>query len=274
MRAAHARPSRRFFVRHGQCHVHDDGSSHGTHVNGRRLSAGEAVALSPGDSIMLGHVRPIELSVHALEPSRDAQRDAAHAPPGDLFSRLGSEDLLRLVLLFCDLPALRAAKATEKRMARLCRETIRSREWRGQPSNMYALRLMFWEEGKYKLHAPRGHGGAVVRAVAIGSGLLASGGDDGYVRIWGESSLAMKNHPGSVMAVAISAWWPGGALDEHGDPIEHSHAMVATGCADGVVRLWRPSGSLAMRFCAHRPGVTGVAFVKQAACHALGATLL
>mgnify|MGYP001173352204 CR=1 FL=1 len=272
----------RLFVHQGHCHVQDDGSSHGTHVNGRRLAAGDSVALLESDSLVLGHVRPIELSLRALEPRYSARgvgaQGSAHGSverdQRDLFSRLGSsEDLLRLVLEWCDLPALRAARSTEKRMARLCRHTIGSAEWRAQPANARALRLTMWEEGSYVVHAPCGHGGSPVRAVAIGAGILASGGDDGTLRLSCHSKAIA--HPDRVLAVDVSSWLGGGGGElfdaqrvERGDARwradESETALIATGCADGAVRVWQPGGRQVMEQCSHRQGVSGVAFVKRA----------
>jgi WD40 repeat protein len=77
---------------------------------------------------------------------------------------------------------------------------------------------------------------------------VASGGDDGTVQVWDESSAApavMTGSRGSVLAVAFS---PDGRL-------------VASGGRDGTVRVWDPSRRRAIAALhGHRDGVDAVAF--------------
>ncbi|WP_327087502.1 WD40 repeat domain-containing protein [Nonomuraea sp. NBC_01738] len=77
------------------------------------------------------------------------------------------------------------------------------------------------------------------RAVALGGGLVATGGDDGVVRVWdaatGGQLHATTGHGGPVHAVAVS----GGLIFSGGD--------------DGVIRVWTHEGSLG-RFAASHDG--------------------
>ena len=43
----------KFFVRDGSAYIHDDNSSNGTYLNGRRLSMGETVPVGRGDKVVL-----------------------------------------------------------------------------------------------------------------------------------------------------------------------------------------------------------------------------
>jgi WD40 repeat protein len=99
---------------------------------------------------------------------------------------------------------------------------------------------------------------------------LASGGEDGTVRLWdpaasGRGPLAtLQGHTGTVLGVALS-----------GDG-----QLVASGGVDGTIRLWEAGGGACLRTL--RPdrrcerlditGLTGVTEAQRAALLALGAT--
>jgi WD40 repeat protein len=73
--------------------------------------------------------------------------------------------------------------------------------------------------------------GRPVRAVAFAADglLLATGGDDKHVKIRNLRTGKVRwrrEHPAEVLAVAF----------------DHSGSLVATACADGVLRVWSPAG--------------------------------
>jgi WD40 repeat protein len=103
-----------------------------------------------------------------------------------------------------------------------------------------------------------GHTGPVA-SVAFGVGpegslLLASGGEDGTVRLWDPATGTqvgepLAAHSGKVLSVAFGAQ-PDGRL------------LLASGGADGIVRLWDPAAGIPLRQLptGHDWAVTSVAF--------------
>ena len=185
-----------------------------------------------------------------------------------IFDLLGgdqaAEDCLRLVLLACDLQALRVARSTDRRLHRLAREAIASPEWRQCTRNAERLRLAMWSEGSYELQpllrasgAQQGaepHPGGYLAGVTqpptaaprcIGllhsvdggndGGTLAAGGDDGSVALWATPALARQpatflRHRCRVSALAMYL----------APPTREANAtlLLASGGADGGIRLW------------------------------------
>jgi cytochrome c len=87
--------------------------------------------------------------------------------------------------------------------------------------------------------APVGHGGPI-RAVAVGAGLVVSGGFDGSAIVWPEG-VVLRAHEGAVNAVAVA-----------GD------GRVVTGGADGRVLIWR-DGAVVADLAGHEGPVAAVA---------------
>lgn len=131
-------------------------------------------------------------------------------------------------------------------MRRLARQTLCAPTWRAR--NSEALGLALWAEGVYTLRALVGHApGAAVRAVSISGEGLASGGDDGRAIAWDACGRCIRSiaHPSAVNSVALET------------------LRLATACADGVVRVFRPSdGALELQVCGHPQGAGGVAWIN------------
>ncbi|HWE60261.1 MAG TPA: tetratricopeptide repeat protein, partial [Chloroflexota bacterium] len=146
-------------------------------------------------------------------------------------------------------------------------------------------------------------------ALSGDGGLLASGGEDGSVRIWeapsGRALATLQGHTGGVYGVALSG--DGGLLASGGEDGSvriweapsgralatlHGHsgtlwavalsadgALVASGSIDGTVRLWEASSGTSLGILrAERSyerldvtGLTGVTEAQRAALLALGA---
>src|SRR4029077_2726224 len=88
----------------------------------------------------------------------------------------------------------------------------------------------------------------VERVAECGRGLLASGGQDGTVRLWeqlgGRLVATLRGHTGTVFSVSLSA----------------DGRLLASGGMDGTVRLWEaPTGRLLATLEGHTNAVRGVA---------------
>ena len=60
-----------------------------------------------------------------------------------------NDDLLRTVLLFCEVDTLRALHRTHTRCLKIARETLRLTRWRELPGNTDALRTALWAAGQF-----------------------------------------------------------------------------------------------------------------------------
>ena len=278
-------------VRGGCCYVEDQGSSHGTFLNGTRLD--RPTRLQPGDTVQLGRVAPVLLRVepvisstsgpaaaapslrdltswHVLIATPPAVRTARRASVAaastssaaassscsstapsrvvtnrhdrprraDLFARLDDNaDVLRLILGLLPLPALRCCRCAERRLRALAIEVMRG-PWRTLAPNAHALRHAMWREGSYDVGGAPAHAAAVT-SLALAGRLLGSASADGTAKLWSVpqkganlSCARVLSHPRAVVAIALqpaAGGWP----------------LVATACADGVLRLWKGrSGAL------------------------------
>ncbi len=206
--------------------LQDDGSTHGTFVNGVRLQSKISLPVGPDDAVRLGSIRPIDVRV---------------APAGRHLAGL-DDDLLSLVLEKCPLPALRAVRATDTRLRRLARRTVQSAAWLADHANEAALRQAMWCEGDYVLRAigSRGMGLSNPSVSLHPSSSLVATGLGFTARLWHAPTAnhwKSFDHPARVMCVALGP------------------ARVATGCADGVVRVWcTGSGELVATVSAHHGG--------------------
>lgn len=112
------------------------------------------------------------------------------------------------------------------------------------------LVLMDITSGK-TLHAVIAHEGAI-RAMAIGpGGTLASGGDDGVLRLFDPQNLTIQSEtsPTPVPVTAVG-WSPGG--------------LLAWGQADGVIHIVNPATEeLVASVEAHRSAVRGLCFSRE-----------
>jgi AGCS family alanine or glycine:cation symporter len=92
-----------------------------------------------------------------------------------------------------------------------------------------------------------GHGAAITSAAFFpDEGELATGAEDGSVRIWNaDATLVMElTHGGAIRAIAYSADGTG----------------LATASADGTVKLWDASGSETANLAGHGSGAVSVTF--------------
>ena len=83
---------------------------------------------------------------------------------------------------------------------------------------------------------------------SAGSGMLASGGDDGIIYIWkdGVQSAVLKGHSGGITGLA---WHP------------TNHSLVASSSADGSVKVWDAiSGECQLVLAHHTNGITALEF--------------
>lgn len=97
-----------------------------------------------------------------------------------------------------------------------CPETYRHWEW-GYLNGLCRTGLFEFVGGDAPIHAV---------AVSANGALLATGGEDGVVRVWdpaaGERRSELTGHDGAVLAAAVSA----------------DGTRLLTGCADGTGRVW------------------------------------
>lgn len=95
----------------------------------------------------------------------------------------------------------------------------------------------------------RGHVQPVtVVAFSSGNGMLASGGDDGVVRIWkdGHPGPVLKGHSGGITGIV---WHP------------NNHSLVASSSTDGSVKIWDAiSGECQSTLAHHTNGINAVQF--------------
>ncbi len=90
--------------------------------------------------------------------------------------------------------------------------------------------LRIWSADGRSLAVLRGHSGPILDAAALPAGGWISGSEDATARLWsasGEDGPVLRGHGGAVGRVAVSG----------------SGDLLATGAADGVIRLWRADGT-------------------------------
>ncbi|KAL1527189.1 hypothetical protein AB1Y20_015868 [Prymnesium parvum] len=234
---------------HGLVFVKDCGSTHGTWLDGRRLTEDDGLQPLPrGGRLLLGHVRPVTLRVSEALPSgvapMAASRHRASPPPPrrSMFEMLGgdeaADDVTRLILSYASWDDLCALRLVDRRMSLLCAHTARAAEWRRRPDNAASVRLAMWRRGAYEV-LPVGSGGGE-GCLSLHGGLLARGDAYGGATVCRVPSLAVRlavRHACRVTSIAVR---------EEGEAYR-----LATGGLDGVTRLWltggeAPSHSLAL----------------------------
>uniref|UniRef100_A0A7S4EX79 FHA domain-containing protein n=1 Tax=Chrysotila carterae TaxID=13221 RepID=A0A7S4EX79_CHRCT len=236
------------FCKDGQLYLRDENSRHGTWLNGARLlRANSPAQISPLDQIELGKVRPVQLTLEPCCATKPWQ--AILTRPG-LISAL-SDDLVRAVAEWCELPTLLALRACDRRLRDLARETIHHPAWRGRGDNAELLRMAMWKEGDYTIRALRGHTKRVHSVVVGASGeLIASGGADGTARLWRRSGECARTFAlnSEVLDVALC----------------DSEQRLATATVAGAVALFDSIDDARRQPCswqAHRGACCGVAWV-------------
>ena len=179
----------------------------------------------------------------ATSPSASPDRIRGPAP-----TRLDTlpDELIALVLLSCDLTALRTVNAVSSRMRLLARRTLQAEEeWWASSANRNELRAAMWSEGSYTVRElPRADkADRAIRAISLRGDRLA----------WG---CGLSNRKG------VMHLWELGAADREVLSLEHTwpvtsvalrdDGFVATACFRHV-HVW----SVGTEACDCRSGIGG-----------------
>ena len=225
--------------------------------------------------LLRGHLRELDLSQLAIRQAYLAQVDAQHASLADahLAETVLAEafDFPGSVALSGDGALLTAGTSTGQ--VCLWRAADRTPLWavQGHTGGVWGMALSadgrvlasggtdgavrLWETGTGRLQATLlGHTGTVYDVALSADGqLLASGGTDGTVRLW-EAASAGVDRVGSgaertlqsehALAAPPSGWRPLATLEGHtaavfGVSLSADGQVIASGSADGTVRLWQ-----------------------------------